>query len=267
MSISLGSTNFGSLYLGSAKIVEAYLGSVKVYGSAPPDPYNPLNLPPYTIRVKLQTGATFSQQLSGRTYTRVSTNPNVWDITRSSSWGSFWGTDDAPKIIEVLGANSLGAIGSSNRSIFNECNNLTSVALYDTSLSTSMEMMFNRCFALTSVPLFDTGNVTNMSYMVNSCTVLTSVPTFNTSKVTTMEAMFSYCSNLTTVPLFDTSNVTNMNGMFSECRKVRSGALALYQQASSQATPPTNHSYTFHNCGSDTSEGRAELSQIPSDWK
>jgi surface protein len=254
------------------------------------DPYNPLNLPPYTIRVKLQNGATFSQQLSGTTYTRVSTNPNVWDVTRDSWSSFFWATADASKILEVLGANSLGASGYGNVGLFNACSNLTSVALFDTSLSNSMEMMFLNCTSLTSIPLFDTSNVTSMYLMLNDCTSLTSVPTFNTSKVTSMEGMLAYCSNLTTVPLFDTSNVTTMAGMLDHCSKlesiplfdtskvtnmdrmcadcteVRSGALALYQQASSQATPPTIHTQTFSSCGSDTSEGKTELYQIPSSW-
>lgn len=39
------------------------------------------------------------------------------------------------------------------------------------------------------------------------------------------------------------------------------------QQASTQANPPANHSYTFTNCGRDTPTGAAELAQIPSGWK
>jgi len=58
-----------------------------------------------------------------------------------------------------------------------------------------------------------------------------------------------------------------MGFMFCSCIKVQSGALALYQQASSQTTPPTKHSKTFYLCGFDTTEGAAELEQIPSDWK
>jgi len=48
---------------------------------------------------------------------------------------------------------------------------------------------------------------------------------------------------------------------------VESGALALYQQASTQATPPAYHHYTFYRCGRDTTTGAAELAQIPSSWK
>lgn len=89
----------------------------------------------------------------------------------------------------------------------------------------------------------------------------------NTSDVTDMRGMFSNCSSLTNVPLFDTSKVTNMRNTFYFCRNVQSGALALYQQASTQANPPSNHSWTFRHCGSATTTGAAELEQIPSDWK
>jgi surface protein len=103
--------------------------------------------------------------------------------------------------------------------------------------------------------------------MFHKCTNLTSVPIFDTSSVTDMTYMFMDCTNLTSVPLFDTSRVTDMYEMFFDCRNVQSGALALYQQASSQTTPPSNHHMTFYNCGANTVTGAAELAQIPSDWK
>jgi surface protein len=79
--------------------------------------------------------------------------------------------------------------------------------------------------------------------------------------------MFQYCTSLTSIPLFNTSSVTNMSSMFDGCTNVQSGALALYQQASTQTTPPSTHDQTFQNCGSSTTTGAAELAQIPSDWK
>ena len=82
-----------------------------------------------------------------------------------------------------------------------------------------------------------------------------------------MIEMFFNCESLTALPLFDTSNVTNMQGTFYNCKNVQTGALALYQQASSQANPPSNHFFTFANCGINTTPGAAELAQIPNDWK
>ena len=79
--------------------------------------------------------------------------------------------------------------------------------------------------------------------------------------------MFSNCNALKRIPLFDTSSVTNMQIMFTGCVNVESGALALYQQASTQTNPPASHNMTFYNCGSNTVTGAAELAQIPNDWK
>jgi hypothetical protein len=54
--------------------------------------------------------------------------------------------------------------------------------------------------------------------------------------------------------------------MFAYNHNVESGALALYQQAGSQATPPSSYSNCFAGCGRDTVTGAAELAQIPTDW-
>lgn len=262
MSINLGSTNFGSLYLGSTKIGEAYLGSVKVYSSAPPDPYNPLNLPPYTIRLKYNSGVTPTFWYG--TAVQVSSSPdNVWDLTyNSSDWSSIviYHTD----LIAVLGANTTGV--SIFDTAFAACPNLQTVALFDTSSATSMHSMFDRCSSLTSIPLFDTSSVTMTRAMFRGCTSLISVPTFNTPLVTDMSHMFEECSALTSIPLLDTSSVTDISYMCALCASVETGALALYQQASSQTKPPSRFKDCFYLCGSNTVTGAAELAQIPKVW-
>jgi surface protein len=113
-----------------------------------------------------------------------------------------------------------------------------------------MSGMFAGTTSLKSVPLFDTRNVTNMSSMFGSLT-----------------DAYTYHSAIEHVPLFDTSKVTDMHDMFYYAVDVIDGALALYQQASSQSTPPVNYSRCFRNCGEYTPTGSAELAQIPSDWK
>jgi surface protein len=113
----------------------------------------------------------------------------------------------------------------------------------------------------------NTNGITGMAYMFSGCTSLISVPLFDTSSVTYMRDMFHGCTSLTSVPLFDTSSATDMRGMLSGCTSVESGALALYNQASTQTTPPSQHNGCFTDCGSGTTTGAAELAQIPSDWK
>lgn len=202
-----------------------------------PDPYNPLNLPPNTIRVKFVEGYVPDM---GDTRTLIDADENIWDIYRESNnwYRLFYGKAN---LVEIIGANTTNI--------------------------TNMKEMFNGCgYYLTSVPLFDTRNVTDMESMFEHCFKLLSVATFDTPNVTTMERMFYESYDLRYVPLLDTSKVTNMNYMFYNCVNVKSGALALYQQASTQANPPSSHVATFNSCGSSTVSGAIELDQIPSSW-
>ena len=262
----------------------------KLLGVEVNDPYNPLGLPPNTMRVRTNDG---QPPVNGNydSAILVKGTTDVYDVYSSRfDWSNL--LKDSTNVVEVLGANTQSTmykVNNMNR-LFNGCTSLTSVALFDTSnvldmltmfynctslttvplFNTSrvsrMTGMFSGCSSLTTVPLFNTSNVTDMGTMFNKCTSLTTVPLFNTSNATNMSLMLSNCTSLTTVPLFNTSNVTDMSFMLHNCTKVESGALALYQQASSQATIPS-HSYTFAHCGVDTETGSAELAQIPSDWK
>lgn len=126
--------------------------------------------------------------------------------------------------------------------------------------------LFYNISDLVNVIAANTTGITKMGYMFSKCSSLTSVPLIDTSSVTDMSGMFANCSGLTLVPSLDTSSATTMNYMFYNCYAVESGALALYQQSSSQANPPTDHTDTFTNCGRDTVTGAAELAQIPASW-
>lgn len=185
----------------------------------PVDPYNPLGLPPNTVRVRTSDGNAPDKYGNTEydTATLVSGTSDVYDVYKSGTSFTLllYGSSN---VVEILGANTEGVV--------------------------------------------------DMSSMFIGCTSLTTVTLFNTSSVTNMSSMFNYCTSLTSIPLFDTSNVTNMSQMFNNCTNVQSGALSLYQQASTQANPPTyHHNGTFTKCGSNTTTGAEELAQIPSDWK
>ena len=216
MALQLGNTKIKEIYLGSTKIIEAYFGSNKIFSGV--DPYNPLGLPPNTVRVRTDNGQPPSRGPGAvatyETATLVPGTTDVYDVYKSGT--NFTKLLCFSNIVEVLGANTTGI--------------------------TNMTEMFNRCTHLPSIPLFDTSSVTDMS------------------------SMFERCLSLTSITLFDTSSVTNMDSMFMDCVNVQSGALALYQQASTQTTPPNNHSRTFMDCGSNTTTGAAELAQIPKSW-
>lgn len=133
--------------------------------------------------------------------------------------------------------------------------------------SNSWNSLFERSTRLTEVLGANTTNVTNMSGMFYSAYTLTTLALFDTSNVTNMESFCNNAGSLTYIPLFNTSNVTTVYNAFNYCRYVTGGALALYNQMSTQANPPSNHYRTFYNCGSSTTTGAAELAQIPSGWK
>jgi surface protein len=201
-----------------------------------PDPYNPLNLPPNTIRVKFVEGYVPDM---GDTRTLIDADENIWDIYRESNdWYRLFYAK--ANLTEVIGANTTNI--------------------------TNMKEMFNGGWSLTSLSIFDTRNVTDMESMFEHCTTLQSIPAYYTPNVTTMKMMFYESYDLRYVPLLDTSKVTNMNHMFYNCVNVKSGALALYQQASTQVNPPSSHVDTFNSCGSSTVSGAIELDQIPKSW-
>lgn len=206
------------------------------------DPYNPLKLPPNTIRVRTSDGNPPKKDTytSYETATLVDGTTDVYDVYKSGNYFDYL-LYNSLNVIEVLGANTAGIINMYN--MFSGCIQLATVSIFNTTSLITMADMFYDCRGLTTIPLFDTSNVTNMS------------------------CAFRGCSNLTDIPLFNTAKVTDMTQVFYNCRKVQSGALALYLQASYQITPPTYHLETFYNCGINTTTGQAELDRIPSDWK
>lgn len=249
------------------------------------DPYNPLGLPPRTIRLLFTTGVTPTFQ-SG-TAVQVSSDPNVWDLTtQGTGWADL--LMQQYNLLEVLGANATGI--TNMHAMFYDCTSLRSVALFDTSAVTSAYAMFCRCTSLLNMPLYDLSSLTSMVEMFEACHSLAALPLFDTSSVTNMTDAFSNCRTITEIPLFDTSSVTNFSSafdgceslneiplldtssagnvdyMFNYCRSVQRGAQALYQQMSAQTIPPSTHIGCFNLCGDQTVSGRAELAQIPQDW-
>lgn len=191
------------------------------------DPYNPLNLPKYTIRVKMQSGyspagATNIEHPSERIVTNVDSVNNVWDIYYPyDNWSHlFHGPAGMASPIQmldsVLGANTEG--------------------------------------------------ITDMSYMFFGTSAVTLNINFNTKSVTNFSRMFYNAQSLTAVPKVDTPAAVDVSYMFYGCYYVESGALDMYNQMANQPNPPVNHASAFNRCGSATTTGQAELAQIPTSW-
>lgn len=137
---------------------------------------------------------------------------------------------------------------------------------FDLSNVTSLERCFAQSWNLKEIPNYDLSSATNLVGLFYGNYKVTNAPNLITSNCTDFNQMFLECHSLTNVPLLDTSKATNVDLMFGACVSVESGALDLYNQMSSQNTPPSSHNYTFMRCGSDTINGLDELNQIPQNW-
>lgn len=238
-------------------------------------PYNPLDLPSYTMRVVYIDNYTPSFR-SGVTGVQVSTSPNVWDVTYpyptwdngvlrlANEYGEYGGKD---MVLEVLGANTRGV--TSMESLFKMCTNLTDVVLFDTTGVTNMQGMFAGCTSLGLVPLYDTSSVTIMEAMFSGCSYLESCPIFDTHLVTRFYEMFMNCTRLNAIPLLNIDSATNLSTMFSNCRLVETGITDFYQLglARESSYGRLEHYNCFDSCGVDTVTGSAELAQVSADWK
>ena len=98
-------------------------------------------------------------------------------------------------------------------SMFNNCNNLQTIRLIDTSNVINMKSIFLSCSNLQTIPLIDTSNVINMEEMFYECRNLQTIPSLDTSKVTNMYNMFCYCNSLTSIPALNAQSL-NMHPYF-----------------------------------------------------
>jgi surface protein len=245
MSLYIGNQKLGSLYLGSTKIKEAWVGDVKVYSSG--DPYNPLNLPPLTIRVRLAEGAHPSLWYTFDSYELVDEENNIWDFHKNSTdWSSAFDINSRYReyLLEVIGANTTGV--TSFHSTFYYCLSLTSMPLFDTRSATDVSYMFQGT-SITDIIQYDFSSVVNMKGLLQgtkiqsvprinissgvtsldqlfySCSELTdtsNLARYNTNNITSMQQMFFGCRSLVNITPFDTSNVANMYKMFSNCNSL-----------------------------------------------
>lgn len=154
--------------------------------------------------------------------------------------------------------------------IFNGCKyiNLAGLSLPNTtSLNSAFKAGNNQYSFFTNIgPITTSSALTDVEQMFYGARYLTTAPYFETSGVTNMKSILYNCFEITALPLYHTDSVTNADTAFSSCFAVESGALALYNQMSSQTNVPRRHSSTFRYCGRDTTAGAAELAQIPSSW-
>ena len=189
-----------------------------------------------------------STKLAGKF--RYSSNPSI-DTHHQTGWVDIVAGNVSQNFYMGLGTNE----------------SLRSVEIREGTFGSTLYLAFTGCYSLKSLILPTSGiEATTISRIAENCNGLEYVNNFDTSKVTDASLAFNNCNKLKNVPLLDTGKMTNVSMMFLYCKKVEEGSLALYTRMSSQATPPSNHSDTFYECGKDTTTGAAELAQIPESW-
>lgn len=213
----------------------------------PVDPYNPYNLPSGTIRYMFEDTTydpTVYATVSNSIWTRVSSNPNIWDwstLYNPSLVGRFsstaFGYSQTNLRVHILGANLQGLLQPSLQSTWQNNPNIVSVRVLDTRTITDFQFTFNGCvnlYEISGLPIRDTAF-----------------------------QMYAGCTSLRRLPRFETDIDVNVVEMFEGCRNVESGILDCYDSLRNL----TQHWACFRDCGVDTPTGAAELAQIPSDWK
>lgn len=224
------------------------------------DPYNPLDLPPYTMRLEYNEGITvYAPVMAGVTYgsvRQVSSSPNIWDFTyEDNKWSITYNNATWPilpqvtsdiasisgaylnnELVGIIGANTTGVTNMNN--LCYKAKNLEYVNLFDTHLLIYGAQMFMDCYKLTEIPTFDFSNLEHALYTFRS-TPINYIPDFNFTKV------------------------NDCRGIFHDCN-VSGGILRAYNQLY-----PTALQYyeAFEDCTDRSAEALAELAQIPESWK
>ena len=148
--------------------------------------------------------------------------------------------------------------------------NVTSVTFPSTFKADACISAFESCKNLTYISPFDTSACQSFNAMFSGASALESVPAFDTGSGLWFADMFSYMTSLRAVPSnLDTSLALDVKYMLNGCTAVESGALALYTQMSTQATPPSSYTNCFQGCGSGAPSSapiHAEMQQIPASW-
>lgn len=202
----------------------------------------------------------FNRTFDGCTkLTNVSSNLYTGSATTISNM--FYGCSSLESLPGISCASCTDAL-----SAFSNCSSLTSVNLSNTGNLSNCQYMFSGCTSLLQAPAMSLANATSCAHMFSGCSSMTTAVAYDTDYSTDLSHMFEGCFSLTAVPLLKSDSAVNVTDMFRLCTHVESGALALYNQMSSQTNPPVSYSGCFKNCGSVTITGAAELAQIPTSW-
>lgn len=183
--------------------------------------WNPLNLPPRTIRCMYRGGMAPSLF----PYNLVDGVPDYSSVRHYDI--NLVGDYETYRIYDIhLDSESWECMFQTNGpESANGDDGLFAVLGANTSDVTNMGALFGDCHYLRYVESFDTGNVTNMNYMFGNVFLMNSVgntklnrpafPYLDTSKVESTKHMFKFASSYEAIfPSYDLSKVKDATGMF-----------------------------------------------------
>lgn len=190
---------------------------------------NPYNLPHYTVRFQFTNSALDPNSLnvSDGTWTQVSTEPNIWDYTKTSNT-SVW-TD---LFNGILTTTNLGGY----------CYVLGANLEYDITRLPSGQRMFKDCTGLLRV----------LSYI-------------DMAHFTTQASMFEGCTNLQACPNLLVMYTYDVSRMYYGCTNVSWGIKDAYNWLSQHSCAMYFYD-CFTNCGTNTQSGVNELHTVATDW-
>lgn len=232
-----------------------------------------------------------------RTWTRVSSSPNVWDLTitatdwhrrmseiayyMTSKWqdpnnevtlvdSTFEGNWDYAfnQGYYLVAVEQFHGKIESGCAMFFNANHLSSLpASLNTVGNQAFGGMFSWCGSLTTIPTMNTDSANFMGNMF-SYTGITEIPQMNTHNVEYFNEFVTSCTGLTVIPDIDVSSATHIYRMFLNTPNVQSGMLNMYRKLSalgSQIVDDTSE--VFAGCGiNGGATALAERAQIPTTW-
>lgn len=255
-----------ALYVGSTPASAVYLGNVKVWEAGLPAKtmrfdFHYDNFDPTTgLEDRSSIGATWTH-VSGDVYD-FHYGDAVWYCTRYMS-----PTQNEGGLFNIYSINGAGG------AIFPM--NMHNFDIIDSNLSgvTDAHSLVSSARKVVNCVLKNTGDIINASSMLsggNRAASLTTLNALDLHSATDISGLLNRSSSLiSALDITLSGNVTNCTGAFQNCSKVPSGALALYNSLSSQATPPSSYSNCFTYCGASASQDapiHAEMAQIPTSW-
>lgn len=249
---------------------------------------NTLLSTPYTLRFFFSNitydPTTVSGWKSGSTWTRVSSDPNIWDYTHeTSNWddefnkkftsesneviilaaGDLSGITSMKTVVYASGKVAGGTFGSGNAS---NISYITYICDLNTPNVTNMDGLLFGCRYLAVAPKLNTSSCTSLLSTFDTlyCTLM--IPDIDMSHVTNMRATYSKCFSLLYTPDFSNvnSNLNLCQYCFERAYNLTDGLKAAYDNL--VLTSNTNHASCFSQAGSKSTTGATELAQIPTTW-